>query len=99
MTIKFFCDNGHWFHKTEQELRQEAHSCRFCWCGEKLHIKNVEEVIIFDLEERVKNNIDKYFKELGIEGTIELIERNNNSYCYKLYKSELERRGFKLKED
>ena len=99
MIIKFYCNNNHWFFKTDIELREEKHSHRFCWCGEKLHIEqqSLENIIAFDIEERIKANINQWAKNLGIEGMLELIERNKDQATYRLYKTELQKMGLILK--
>jgi len=101
MIIKFYCDNGHWFTKTDAELREEKQSQRFCnLCGKKLHIEqqSLENVITFDLEEQIKNNIDSSVAKIGWDNTLDIIQRNKNQACYRLYKIELEKRGFKINE-
>ena len=56
-------------------------------------LKEVEK----DLLIQVKENVDKYIKELGIEGAWELIERNSDQSCARLYFEEFKRRGINLK--
>lgn len=100
MIIKFSCSKHCLdFEKTEEELRNEKVITHCPYCGDKLRILNIEDVVKSDIDTQVKNYIDKWFKELGIEGTIEMIERNKNQEAsYRLYKTELEKRGLKLKE-
>lgn len=38
-----------------------------------------------------------WFRQLGIEYTLELIERHKELAVYRLYKAEIEKRGLKLK--
>jgi predicted RNA-binding protein Jag len=102
MTIKFYCDNGHTFEKTEEEIRNSGQEQRFCFCGSKLHIshENLKEITIQDIKDQVKKYVNDWGKKMGIEGAIELIERNKNSVSekiYNLYKEEIESRGFILK--
>lgn len=66
-------------------------------CGKRLDVVNLEEIIKKDIETKVKEYVDLWFKTLGIEYTLEMIERNKNQACYRFYKTELLRRGFKLK--
>jgi hypothetical protein len=99
MIIKFSCSKHCLdFEKTEEQLRTERAITHCPFCGEKLHIQNLNDVVASDMNKQVKEYIDKWFKELGIEGTIELVERNKDqAACYRLYKEELEKRGFKVK--
>lgn len=96
MTIKFRCKNGHELQIDEYLLIENPQSYRYCFCGEKLSIVNINEIVIQDVDEQVKNNISKWFKTEGIEATIELIERNKYwlpEKIYNKYREELQRRG------
>jgi hypothetical protein len=100
--IKLKCSNdkcGYSYELTEIELRENGNYYVFCFvCGAKNKVTNIEEIVEKDLETQVKENVDLWFKKLGVEYTLEMCERNKNSVCYRLYKTELEKRGFKLKE-
>jgi hypothetical protein len=96
MIIQFSCDNGHYFEKDEIELIIEKQSNRYCWCGNKLHLKNLDNIVKLDIERRIKNNLNKWFVESGIEATIELLERNEKYPITKLYIEELKKRGLKV---
>jgi len=100
MIIKFSCKNHCAdFDKDEIELQYQNQTFRYCaFCGEKLQIENLKDIIIYDLRERIKNNINKWAKEMGFDNVIDLIKRNKNQKCYKFYKEELESRGFTIKE-
>jgi predicted nucleic acid-binding Zn-ribbon protein len=92
MKVKFICAKcGYVFEKDEQEIIEQPF--RYCACGGKLSIQNLEDIMQYDLDTRVRNNINRWFRELGIEGTIELIERNSNQACSRLYFDELRKRG------
>ena len=94
MKIKFSCSKHCLdFEKTEEELQNEKVITHCPFCGEKLHILNLEEVVKKDIDTEVKDNLKKWFNELGIEGTIELIERHDNLAVQRLYKQELRKRG------
>jgi len=94
MEVFFFCNNHCAdFSKTYTELCHEE-VIRFCpYCGGKLHIQNLEEI----LHEDIKKQVENYFKEaltsLGLEGTIEAIEHLQNKQTKKLYQDELRYRG------
>jgi uncharacterized phage-associated protein len=77
-------NNKHWFEVHVDE-------------GEKLHIVNLQEIVSADIETKVSEYIDKMLKELGIEGAWELVERNREQACYRLYISEFKRRGISIK--
>jgi hypothetical protein len=94
MIIFFSCDEHcQDFYKTEEELQRDKVITHCPYCGKKLHISNLDEIVAKDLETRIKENIDKWFNTLGIEGTVELIERNNYLAVSRLYQQELHRRG------
>jgi predicted ATP-dependent endonuclease of OLD family len=101
--IKLRCSNklcDYCYQVSEKELQENSTYHSHCLiCGSLLEVTNLEEIIKTGLTERVKEYIDKYFKEIGLEATLEMVERNRNQSCFRLYKEELERRGFKLKEN
>lgn len=66
-------------------------------CGSKLEIVNLEEIVKKDLYQRAEEYINKWISELGLEGCIELVERNYNQACFRIYKEILEKRGFEIK--
>lgn len=101
MIIKFSCDKHCAdFTKDELELIYQGQGFNYCsFCGGKLHINNLVEIIQQDLETRVRNNINKWFGEIGVDNTIDLIKRNKNQACARLYFEELKRRGFNIKEN
>ena len=100
MIIKFYCKNHCCdFEKDDIELKYQNQSFRICaFCGEKLHIENLTDIVIYDLRYRIRNNINKWVKEIGWDRVIDLIKRNKNTPSYKFYKEELENRGIKIKE-
>jgi len=68
-------------------------------CGSKLEISNIKEIIAKSIYDKAKQNIQDWFQKIGIESTIELVERYKNNCCYRIYKEILEQKGFKLKEE
>lgn len=84
------------FKISEQEFLNNPDLYKFCFvrCGGENEVTNLEEVIETDIEKTVKSNIDKWGRELGIEGCIELIERHSNYAIQRLYLQELKRRGW-----
>lgn len=98
MIIKFSCSKHCLdFEKTEEELRAE-HVITHCpYCGEKLHIQNLNEVLESDLYAQANETLDKYLKELGGDETLSLMERNKTQACYRIYKDILIKRGFIVK--
>jgi len=99
MIIKFYCDKHCAdFKKDELELIYQQQVFKFCpFCGQKLKIANLDEIVKDDLEKRTKNNINKWFSEIGVDNTLDLIQRNKNNACARLYFEELKKRGFNLK--
>ena len=100
MMIKLKClVCGYIFEVSEYELRTFPDYYDKCFlCNGQLRVENLEEIVKYDIDKQIKEYLDKWFNELGVEGTIELIERHKDQPSYRLYKAELERRGFKLKE-
>lgn len=84
---------------TETELKEYGEVYhKFCIvCGSKMEVDNLEEIVKKDLETRVKEYIDLWFRELGVEYTIEMVEKHKGESIYRLYKQEIEKRGFKIK--
>jgi hypothetical protein len=101
MIIKFYCDKHCAdFTKDELELIYQKQSFNYCsFCGGKLHIQNLVEIVKQDIDTKVRANIDKWFKEVGVDNTIDLIKRNKEQACARLYFDELKRRGFNIKEN
>ena len=100
MLIYFVCKNKHKLQVAEETLREKPLSYRYCFCGEKLSIANtsVDEIVCNDLQEQVRDNIDKWARTEGCEGCVELIERTRKTVgekIYNLYRAELQRRGLK----
>lgn len=96
MNIVFRCYRCRKEYKIpEEQLKDNLQSMRFCECGGKLSIANVEEIVAQDLEVTVRNNISLWFRELGIEYTIQIIDNHKEPEVKKLYIKELQRRGFK----
>jgi len=98
MIIKFYCINHcNDFTKTEEELQRERVITHCASCGQKLLISNLPDIIENDIYILAEKNLNKYITELGIEGAIELLERNREQSCYRIYKALMEKRGLKLK--
>jgi hypothetical protein len=94
--IKLDCVKCHYSFEVSDKEFMEHHSLYigcFLQCGGENKIINFEEIISLDIERKVKMNIDKWFNTLGIEGTVELIERNKEYAISRLYEEELRRRG------
>jgi hypothetical protein len=65
-------------------------------CGAKLDVVNLEEIVRTDIDTEIRDNVSMWFRTLGIEYTLEMIERHKDLAVYRLYKAEIERRGLKL---
>lgn len=99
--IKLRCCNSECafsYSVSEAELKEygELYHNKCMICGSKLIINNLGEIMEKDIMQKVKENLDKYIGELGIEGAWELIERNKNQACARLYFEEFKRRGINL---
>ena len=99
MTINFKCKKcGNEIHIPEEEIDNIDKNVIFCeFCGDKMEIINLEEIVKKDINTKIKGNINKWVNLIGWDNVIDLIQRNKEQACYRLYKEELERRGFKLK--
>jgi hypothetical protein len=98
MIIKFFCDKHcQDFERTEEQLMELKPITHCPYCGQKLHIINLHEIVEADVETKINQYLDKMLKELGGDETLSLIERNKNQSCYRLYKEEMIKRGFIIK--
>lgn len=103
MLIKLKCLNEvceYCIEVSEKELIDNSQYYERCLlCNSKLKItkESLNEIIKKDLETQVKENVDKWFRGFGIETTIEICERNKDLAVYRLYKAEIEKRGFKIK--
>jgi predicted RNA-binding protein Jag len=94
MIIKFSCKNHCLdFEKTEDELQNEK-VIRHCpWCGEKLKIENIGEILDEDIKKQVEQYVTNCLKSLGWEGTIEAVEHLQNKRTKEYYQTELRKRG------
>ena len=99
--VKLKCQNpacNYLYEITKKELENNPQYHRTCIvCGSQLKVDNLAEIVEKDLQTQAELYINKWIKELGAEGCIELVERNKNTACYRIYKDILEKRGFKLK--
>jgi len=98
MKIKFSCSKHcQDFERTEEQLRAE-HPITHCpFCGEKLKITNLEEIILLDCEIKIKEYIDLWVSIIGWDNTLDLILKHKDEAIGRLYIAELNRRGFKIK--
>lgn len=95
MIIQFRCTQcENTFDKEEFEILEQGQSFRFCdICGGKISIINLNEILKDDLDKRVKINLNRYMSQLGIEGCIEMVQRNQNLPCTRLYINILKEKG------
>lgn len=97
--IKLKCQHCKYEYSiTEEELRDNGELHKYCFiCGGVVDIINLEEITRKDIDTEIKENVDLWFRTLGIEYTIEMCERHKDLAVYRLYKEEIEKRGLKLK--
>ena len=90
--IKLICLNCNYF----KEVDFLEYANNFCpICNNMLYVDK-KDLIEYVIKEDVNYHLNIYFKELGIEGTIELVERNKDYPLSKYYVERLKELGFKL---
>jgi hypothetical protein len=99
MFIKLECRHcGEVIEVEEINLIQEPELYRNCsLCSYKLEVKNLDEIVKFDIYKKAEAYLNKWVTEMGLEGCIELVERHKDQSCYRIYKEILEKRGLKIK--
>ena len=93
--IKLTCSVCNYSYSvSENELLTNPQYHQACFlCGGKIFIENLNEVVNEDLYKRAENYLNKWFNELGIEGTLEMLERNKHQATYRIYEEILKRKG------
>lgn len=101
--IKLVCQNTeckYSYRVSENELLEYSQYHKKCLiCGSLLKVSDecVKEIVVKNLYQKAEANINKWFKELGGDNTLDLIARNKDNSCYRIYKEILEKKGFKIK--
>jgi len=91
-----YCNYCYKVTPKELENNPQYHSnCLIC--GSLLKVDNLKEIITKNLYERAEEYINKWVSELGWDRTLDLIAKNKEQACYRIYKEILEKRGFKIK--
>jgi len=94
MMIKFSCSNHCLdFEKTSEELQTEKIITNCPYCGEKLHVENLGDVLDEQIKKQVENYVTECYKTLGLEGTVEAVEHLQNQRVKQYYQTELRKRG------
>ena len=95
--IKLKCSKCEYsFEVSELEFKEHPILYKECFVGcggMNNQVTNLDELVLSEIDRQINNNINKWFNTLGIEGTVELIERNSNYAISRLYQQELRRRG------
>jgi hypothetical protein len=82
------------YEVSEAELRDNGEIHAYCLnCGGKNIVTNLEEILELDIDRQIKANIKRWGNELGLEGMVELILRNQESAVGSLYMEELRKKG------
>jgi hypothetical protein len=85
----------------EYDQLKENVGLNFCPnCSAVGEPENLDSIIGYNIELQIEINLDRWFAENGIEGTLEMLERNKNSLTPKiqwLYSEALANRGLYLK--
>ena len=87
------------FEVSEKEFIEYPEAYKDCYisCGGENEVVNLDEIVEKDIYTRAEEYINKWFKEIGIEATIEMCERNREQSCFRIYRKILESKGFKIK--
>jgi len=91
MIIKFSCKNNcQNFTKTDKQLEEDKFVLHFCpYCGEKIHIDNLPDIVLADSIQKVRENIRKW----GLEYSLEIVKRNLTMPGINLYIEEFKSKG------
>lgn len=81
-----------------KEYYQYHEKCLICGSLLKVAENSIEEIVRKNIYTRAEEYINSWVKELGWDNTLDLIAKNKDSACYRIYKEILEKRGFKMKE-
>jgi len=97
--IKLKCERcKHQIEITDEELKENGMLYTHCLhCGGKMDVLNLDEIAKKDIYTQAENYIKKWVSEIGWDNTLDLIQRNKDQGCYKIYKEILTKMGFKLK--
>jgi len=100
MLIGLKCSNdicGYAYDIAEGEFLENPKAHTNCLvCGSQLKVTNLDEIIKTDIYKKAENNIDKWVKEIGWDNTLDMIQRNKNQACYRIYCEILSKIGFKI---
>jgi hypothetical protein len=84
---------------SEAELKDNGELYRYCIvCGGEIEILNLDELCKNDIYKKAEEYINKWVYEIGWDNVLDLLKRNKNNACYKIYKEILQKRGFKIGE-
>jgi hypothetical protein len=86
---------------SEVELKEygKQYHERCMICGSKLIIDNLDKIIEKDIGCRAEEHLNKWVAEIGWDNTLDLIKRNKDQACYRIYVEILRKKGFILKND
>jgi hypothetical protein len=97
--IKLKCTNKNCQYSysiSETEFIENGNYYTHCLvCGAKNEIDNLAEIVDEDIVKEIEKRVSQYFKELGLEYTIQIIDHLAEGKTKELYKKELRKRGLK----
>lgn len=101
--IRLKCINretcGYFYEVTETEFKEHEQSHKFCLiCGSKMEVDNLDEIVKKDIYIKAEEYINTWVAKSGWDNTIDLIKRNREQGCYRIYKEILEKKGFKIND-
>jgi predicted RNA-binding protein Jag len=83
MTIKLTCKHCDYTIERKQEDLEYSKYCSKC--GQQLKVENLDDIVSQDIQTQVRQHLHEWFNTMGIEGTIEMIERNKEQGSAKFY--------------
>jgi len=103
MFIKLKCQNpdcAFTYCITEEEFTEYGEFChsKCRICNSQLKVANLDEIVEKDLYTQAEQYINKWVEVIGWDNTLDLIIKNKNQSCYRIYKEILQKRGFKIND-
>jgi hypothetical protein len=94
--IKLRCGNlecAYCYEVSEKELADNPQYHKTCpMCGSLL-VVTLEDIVAHDLDQQAEAYLKKWFVELGLEGTVQLVENSPRNGVRDMYMKKLKEKG------